>query len=160
MKRQILFLLIALCSLPSLSAQNDLYKKYSGKKGVTSVYVSQALLEMMPSFDVKSDNIDISNILSKLTGIYILSSSDTSITEQLIKDSEHFGKDQNYELLMQVKDSGDNVDFFVKKNKSNSLFQEFVMVVNEPTEFMVIQLLGNMTLDDIKNITKTKPTKK
>ncbi|MGL5618694.1 MAG: DUF4252 domain-containing protein, partial [Tannerellaceae bacterium] len=95
MKRQILFLLIALCSLPSLSAQNDLYKKYSGKKGVTSVYVSQALLEMMPSFDVKSDNIDISNILSKLTGIYILSSSDTSITEQLIKDSEHFGKDQN-----------------------------------------------------------------
>lgn len=160
MKRQILFLLIALCTFTALSAQNDLYKKYSGKKGVTSVYVSKALLEMMPSFDVKSDKIDISNILSKLTGIYILSSSEASITKQLISDSEHFGNNQDYELLLQVKDNGDDIDFYVKRNKSNNLFQEFVMVVNEPVEFMVIQLLGNMTLDDIKNITKTKPSGK
>ena len=160
MKRQILFLLIALCTFTALSAQNALYKKYSGKKGVTSVYVSQAMLEMMPSFDVKSDNMDISNMLSKLTGIYILNTSDVSTTEQLMKDTEHFGKDQNYELLMQVRDDGDNVDFFVKKNKGNNLIQELVMLVKEPDEFVMIQLLGNMTLDDIKNITKTKPTKK
>lgn len=77
-----------------------------------------------------------------------------------MKDTEHFGKDQNYELLMQVRDDGDNVDFFVKKNKGNNLIQELVMLVKEPNEFVMIQLLGNMTLDDIKNITKTKPSGK
>lgn len=160
MKRQICLLLIALCLLPSLRAQNDLYKKYSGKNGVTSVYVSQAMLEMMGSFDVKSDNMDISNVLSKLSGIYILNTSDAKLKEQLVNDTRHFSNDNQYKLLMQVKDSSDNVDFFVKKSKSDNLIQELVMLVKQPDGFVMIQLQGKMTLDDIKQITKSNNGKK
>lgn len=160
MKRQIFLLLIVICLFPTLRAQNDLYKKYSGKNGVTSVYVSQAMLEMMGSFDVKSDNIDISNILSKLSGIYILNTSDAKLKEQLLNDTKNFSNNNQYKLLMQVKDSGDNVDFFVKKDKSDNLIQELVMFVKQPDEFVMIQLQGKMTLDDIKQITQSNDVKK
>lgn len=82
------------------------------------------------------------------------------IIRNLCNDTRHFSNDNQYKLLMQVKDSSDNVDFFVKKSKSDNLIQELVMLVKQPDGFVMIQLQGKMTLDDIKQITKSNNGKK
>ena len=54
MKNVRLFLVSLLLALPLLGqAQQELFKKYSDRKNVSSVYISKAMLEMNPSLFTK-----------------------------------------------------------------------------------------------------------
>lgn len=153
--KYILLLLLLSFSSIVLAENNKMYDKYSEMKGVTSVYISKSMLQLISNFDMKFDGLDISKISSKLTGIYILTTEDPAIASRMKKDTERVDNNKRYEPLMKVKDDESDVVFYtLPKNKE--VIKEMIVLVNEKSEFVMIQLLGEMTLDDIRQIIKKK----
>ena len=84
MKRTyIITLLLSLCSLFTY-AQESFFDKYADMEGVTSVYISKAMLSLMP--DMKTEEIYIGELASKLDNIQILNCEKASVTAQIKKD--------------------------------------------------------------------------
>eukprot|EP00825_Cyclidium_porcatum_P005505 TRINITY_DN12685_c0_g1_i1.p1 TRINITY_DN12685_c0_g1~~TRINITY_DN12685_c0_g1_i1.p1 ORF type:complete len:394 (-),score=47.96 TRINITY_DN12685_c0_g1_i1:599-1780(-) len=153
MKLKHVLFTILMCFASMTFAQNKLVEKFGDMNGVTSVYISKSMLQMMPN--MKTEGIDIGGIAGKLESILILTSEKASISNMMKSEVTHFAYDRKYEELMRVKDEGSKVTFYIKK-KNNGKISELVMLVDEHPEFVFMQIMGDMTLQDIQKITKGK----
>lgn len=153
MKLKHVLLIILMCCASIVSAQNKLIEKFADMDGVTSVFISKSMLQMMPN--MKTEGIDIGGIAGKLESILILTSEKASISNMMKNEIHFFNSNKSYEELMRVKDEGTRVTFYIKR-KNNNKIGELVMFVDEHPEFVFIQIKGDMTLQDIQNITKGK----
>ncbi len=149
-KRIILILFIA-CSY-SLNAQDKWFDKFAEMDGITSVYISSTMLKMMPNMNVSG--LDIGNLAMKLEMVQILTSEKPEIAKQMRKETSHFAKDKSYEQLMKVKDEATKVNFYIKKKDTK--IRELIMLVDEDSEFVIIQLVGDFTLQDIQELSNMK----
>ena len=150
--KHVLFTILMCCASVTF-AQNKLVEKFGDMDGVTSVFISKAMLQMM--HNMKTEGIDIGGIAGKLESIIILTSEKASISNMIKSEIPHFANDKKYEELMRVRDEGSRVTFYIKK-KNNGKIGELVMLVDEQPEFVFIQITGDMTLQDIQKITKGK----
>lgn len=153
MKLKHVLFTILMCFASMTFAQNKLVEKFGDMNGVTSVYIPKSMLQMMPN--MKTEGIDIGGIAGKLESILILTSEKASISNMMKSEVTHFAYDRKYEELMRVKDEGSKVTFYIKK-KNNGKISELVMLVDEHPEFVFMQIMGDMTLQDIQKITKGK----
>ena len=87
MKRLILSALIAITTFAA-HAQHDYFDKYADMEGVTSVYVSKAMFKFIQGLPIESDDVDMSGIIKKLDGLYILNTEETQIMEALRKETD------------------------------------------------------------------------
>lgn len=150
MKIKIIVMLIGLSVMGMVSAQNSLFDKFSEMDGVNSVYISKALLSMMSS--VNSNGINISGMANKLETVCILTSEKEETALLMKKETEYIRKSKRYEELMRIKDEESRISFYIKKE--GEIIRELVMLVDEKSEFVIIQLLGAMELKDIQAITE------
>lgn len=153
MKLKHVLLIILMCCASIASAQNKLIEKFADMDGVTSVFISKSMLQMMPN--MKTEGIDIGGIAGKLESMLILTSEKASISNMMKNEIPSFTSNKSYEELMRVKDEGSRVTFYIKR-KNNSKIGELIMMVDEHPQFVFIQIKGDMTLQDIQNITKGK----
>lgn len=153
MKFKQLILIILIFWTGMASAQNKFAQKFADMDGVTSVFISKAMLQMMPN--MKTEGIDIGSIAGKLESILILTTEKASISKMMKSELPRLASSKSYEELMRVKDEGTNVTFYIKK-KNNNKVGELIMLVDEQPEFVYMQITGDMTLQDIQNITKGK----
>jgi hypothetical protein len=153
MKLKHVLLIILMCCASIVSAQNKLIEKFADMDGVTSVFISKSMLQMMPN--MKTEGIDIGGIAGKLESMLILTSEKASISNMMKNEIPSFTSNKSYEELMRVKDEGSRVTFYIKR-KNNSKIGELIMMVDEHPQFVFIQIKGDMTLQDIQNITKGK----
>lgn len=153
MKLKHVLLIILMCCASIASAQNKLIEKFADMDGVTSVFISKSMLQMMPN--MKTEGIDIGGIAGKLESMLILTSEKASISNMMKNEIPSFTSNKSYEELMRVKDEGSRVIFYIKR-KNNSKIGELIMMVDEHPQFVFIQIKGDMTLQDIQNITKGK----
>lgn len=122
-------------------------------KGVSVVYISKAMLGMMPNMG-NMPGINIGNVAGKLESMYVISAESKSSAESLNKATTKLLSNGTYETLMMVKDDDSLVNFYLKKGeKSNS---EILMVTKESDEVTIIRFIGSFTLQDIQNLTKEK----
>lgn len=148
MKRiYIITLLLSLCSLFTY-AQDSFFDKYADMDGVTSVYISKAMLSMMP--DMKTEGVNIGGVASKLDNIQILSCEKPAIIAKLKKETEFINPKNGYEELMRINDEGEKTTIYLKHDKSGK--KEFVLLNNEKGEFTIIIITGNLTLQEIQGI--------
>lgn len=148
--KKILIIQLLLCLCLSASAQKALFNKYSDAKGVTSVYISKAMLSLAGNF--KAGKSDISKIASRLDHLQILTFERPSMIRTVRKEAVEAFRKEGFEQIMQVKDDGDNVTIYLKthKNKKN----EFVLFNVGEDELEIINVLGNVTLKEIKELTE------
>ena len=149
MKKWILTIVMVLSS-SLVFAQSALFKKYENVQGVSTVYISKALLGMMPKLDVGDK--DISRIAGKLDHVQILSCERPSLIPSVKAAALGSFKSGGYANLMTVTDDGEQTIIYGKslgKGKS-----EFVLLSIEKTELNIINVMGNITLNDIKQIAK------
>ena len=84
MKRTyIITLLFSLCSL-FMYAQDSRFDKFADMEEVTSVYISKAMLSLMP--DMQTEGVNIGSIASKLDNIRILSCDKPAIIDKMKKE--------------------------------------------------------------------------
>ena len=148
MKRTyIIILLFSLCSL-FMYAQDSRFDKFADMEEVTSVYISKAMLSLMP--DMKTEEIYIGELASKLDNIQILNCEKASVTAQIKKDISYISPKNGYEELMRINDEGEKTIIYLKRNKNKE--KEFVLMSQEKNEFTIIAITGNLTLQEIQGI--------
>ena len=144
MKRTyIITLLLSLCSLFTY-AQDSFFDKFADMDGVTSVYISKAMLSLMP--DMKTEGVNIGEVASKLDNIQILSCEKPDIIAKLKKETAFISPKNGYEELMRINDEGEKTIIYLKRNKNKE--KEFVLMSQEKNEFTIIAITGNLTLQE------------
>lgn len=149
MKNIRLLLVSMLLIFPLLGqAQQELFKKYSDMKNVSSVYISKAMLDMNPSLFTK--DIYIGKAASQLNSVQIISTMDNKIKSEMLKDIRELIKSSRYELLMKQKGTVSSSEFYV--NRKGDKVKELVMVINGAASLKFVYLEGEMTTKDVQNI--------
>ncbi len=157
MKRIVyIFLAVILGILSAKADENSFIDKYANHDGVTYVNISKTLLQLIPAGEFATEGLlDVSLVIDELERIQILScdqDDNASLCQKMAKES-HIFQQPPYEELMQVKDDDEIVYFYIKP-ASNQKVKELVMVVNNRSEFVLIRLLGNISINKLQSLTK------
>jgi hypothetical protein len=148
MKARYIILVIALFSAATCFGQNKLFDKFSEMDNVTSVYISKAMFQMLPNID--AGGLNLGDMKEKIESLKILTTEDKSTAEKMRKDFSSLEK-RDREELMRVRDGDTRATFFAIKD--GDTITELFMLADSDDNFVIIQLLGRFTLQDIQNIT-------
>ena len=146
MKRIIIIAAALLLSISTFAQHGkNIYQKYSDAEGVTAVYISPAMFRLIgsiPDLEVGEDKVNLTPIIQALTGFYIIDSENPDINGRLRSDVEGIIKNGKYELLMEVKESGETVRMYTMGNERT--INGFAMLAAEAAEVTFISLDGEM----------------
>lgn len=149
MKLSKILLAGVLLVLPLLcQAQKNIFNTYNDMKGVSSVYISKAMIEMNPNLFTK--DIYIGKVSGKLDCVQILSTRDSNIKKDMRKDLRSLVQSSKYELLMKQKGNVSSSEFYL--NRKGDKVKELIMIIDGTPTLKFVYLEGEMTLKDIQNI--------
>lgn len=153
MKRiYIIALFITLCT-GIMSAQTTIFDRYADTDGVTTVYISRAMLRMMPDIGEGAGGLQIGEIASKLDNLQVLTCERKALIPKIMKEASALTS-KGYEVLVKVNENGQKTDIFQKSLGGGRM--EYLIRVSEPSELTLIQITGNITADDIRKMTSGK----
>ena len=125
MKLNKILLAGVLLMLPLLcQAQKNIFNTYNDMKGVSSVYISKAMIEMNPNLFTK--DIYIGKVSGKLESVQIVSTMDNNIKKDLRKDLRTLVQSSKYELLMKQKGNVSSSEFYI--NRKGDKVKELIMI--------------------------------
>jgi len=153
MKKIIIILALTIATTTAFAQKNP-FEKFTDMDGVTSVYISKNMLSLLPKqAHMQYNGVDVGGFVDKLSSMLIITSENKEIAQEMISLANRGIKESNYELLMRVKsEDGELVNFFMKGKPEN--IQELIMIVeDEKDESVIMQLLGNFTLQDVQQMT-------
>ena len=148
MKKLFILTLMAFTAM-LCNAQDALFRKYDNTKGVTTVYVSKAMFSMMPK--IKAGDINISKLAEKMDKLQALSCDRSSLASSILNEATAYYDREGFEQVMKVNDGGENTTIYMKARQQGR--NEFALLVSESGELEIINILGKITLKDIRNLT-------
>ena len=155
MMKKLMLIVLFCTSLTPLSiwAQTDAitqyFDKYMDDENFTVVYITPKMFQMISKLDLKDpDAKEIKEVLQDLKGLRILQTEKNAM--QYYKEVIAKFKPTEYELLMTVRDKGENVRFWTKE--SGGVISELLMLVGGVKEFVMISFIGNISLDKISKL--------
>mgnify|MGYP006131871029 CR=1 FL=1 len=149
----IIILLLAV----SVHAQNDAISKYFDEylddDNFTVVYVSGKMFDMIAKVDI--DELEdeeaqiIIDVAKDIKGLRVLV---TDVDpKQYYKQARKLVKSNDgYEVLLTVRDKGDNVNFWIKEK--NNIIEELFLLVGSEDEFVMVSFLGTLDLNKIAQL--------
>ncbi|MDD3355772.1 MAG: DUF4252 domain-containing protein [Dysgonamonadaceae bacterium] len=154
MKKIILFSFLLL-NLGLVFGQDNPLKKYANAEGITSVVVTQKMLSIIPidSF-VKYEGLNLKDYLDKINSINIYTSTDKVAASKLLSFANDLMKTSSYEKLIEVNsEKVEKTDLYIK-NKGNLISELIVIVKGGEDKNVVMQFMGDFTIEDIKQMTQ------
>ena len=157
MKRFLLvFSAILLASSIFAQSNNSIYNKYSGKQGVSSVYISPSMFKMMkslPEVEIYDDkDVHFEQIIKSFEGMYVIEVENIALVKSLISDVESMIAKGNLELLMEVKESDETVRIYVEKD--GDMFKKFIMLEREDDSATFIYIDAKMPQEAVAELLK------
>ena len=152
MKRLILLALILAIVIPGYGQQSvdELFDKYTGSEGFTSITISGDLIKLLRSLD--DDEYDERCWPEDITTVRILAQDDDSMSEMNFYDMVERELDRrNYEEFMRVKQAHQEMVMLVRVEGKK--FREFLIVAGGKDNAL-IQILGNMTVNEAKRFSE------
>ncbi len=142
----------------SASAQknpiDEIFDKYSGMDGFTTVFISSRMFSMFAGVD--SSDPEFTELMNRLKSIRILSVEDT-VKYAKVDFHAELGKKvdyKSYEDLMIVKSGAKTVRFMVKYNGDR--FSELLMVTSGGgSGSTLISIKGDLDMNNISSISKS-----
>ena len=136
-------------------AQNgrNLYQKYSGAEGVSAVYISPAMFRMIgkiPDLQTGDGSVNLAPVIQSLSGFYLLSSENKDINARLRTETDKLLRSGSYEMLMEVKDSGETVGMYTVGDEKT--ITSFLMIAEDGDELTFMCLDGKMNRNDVENL--------
>ena len=151
MKKLLLFIVLTITATLSYSQKSidDLFEKYAGKEGFTSVTIDGNLLKLAHCL---GDNDDDASLPANITEIRILAQEDKSMKVDnfynlVINDIDL----KNYDEFMRVKKSDQDLRMLVRSEGNK--FREFLLIAGG-TDNALIQVKGSMTYSEAKKFSK------
>lgn len=148
MRKYIILSILIIGFASSMNAQNKVFTDLAEHKNITSVYISKAMMHMMPKSIGKVGGMNISGLIAKLEYIMILNSDNSAGINIMRQELKAINSSQGYEILMKATESGETTTMFQKKHPKNK--NEFVLIASEGDELSVVVIVGNITEEDIK----------
>lgn len=153
-----LFLILAVILPVAVFAQQSpvdkLFKKYANKDGFVTVNISGKLLGFASKMDTGDE--EISDILSQLSGVRILSVDDNELAGHpdffAELDNDGFFNNNDFEVLMEVTES-DEVVRFLARDAGNGKFSDLILVVGGD-DSALISISGIIDPENIGKITQ------
>lgn len=152
-----IILIIAILTIPLYSGAqgspvDQLFDKYSGQDGYTSVYISKYMFSLFSNLE--TGDKDIEEVLGKLTGIRILASekpntSGVNFFNEIMKDLPV----KEYQELMVVKEKDQNFKFLIREK--DGLISELLMVAGGASNNALISIQGNIDLNTISKLSRS-----
>ena len=145
-------MMVAALSLPAFSqksAVDDLFDRYNGKEGFTSVYISSKMFSLLSRID--SDDEEFRNLVNRIKSIRILSIdsarnvSHINFATDLVPRLNRSG----FEELMTVKEPDDEIRFMIRE--VGDRIAELVMITGGAGS-SVVSITGNLDLKTISSI--------
>lgn len=162
MKYLLSFLMVSfLASATLLNAQesefeNDAITKYFDKymddPRFDMVYVSPKMFQLVSKIEVEEMDPEISEMISNLKGLRILSLEDAADAPKYYKEAKTKIDTRSFETLMTARDGNENVDVLVKDN--GNIVSELLVIVGGHEEFVLISFVGDIDLKKIGKMAK------
>ena len=149
---------LLIISVSSLSAQNvqKLYKRYSGQKGVSTVYISPVMFKLMkslPVMEIGEEDVQMAKIIQSFNGMYILDVENPSISQKISEEVKNWLDKGTYEVLMEAKEEGESMKICIRQEKD--VIKEFIMFSQETgpsPETALIYISGDIKASDLSKI--------
>ena len=129
-------------------AQKGLFNKYGDMKGVSSVYISKAMIETNPH--LFTQDVYIGKVSGQLNSVQVLSTKDANVKKEMRKDLRSLVQASKYELLMKKRGNNSSSEFYM--SRKGEKVKELIMIGENSTTLKFVYLEGDMTLKDIQNI--------
>ena len=150
MKRLFITLVATLLVALTLPAQENVFEKYADTEGVTTVYISKKMFNMMK--DVKSEDLNLGTLSGKINDMQILTCEDKDTVAKLRKDIAYISPDNGYEAMMRVREEGERITIYAKEGKKEN---EYILLVDDSEELVLIQINGQLTLEELQSVVST-----
>ena len=125
MKKNVILVLMALLMMPLTSMAQDIFSKYSDNADVTYVNIKPKMFQMLAKMDIDTDDSETKEYMEMVNSITSLK---TIMTEKGNISSDITAwvnsKSRVLEELMEVKDDGTVIKFFIKEGKDEDHVEE------------------------------------
>lgn len=155
--KKLYFIAILLLAAVGAYAQDgkNIYNRYSDSKGVSAVYISPAMFRLIgkiPELNVESEggNVDLAPLIRTLDGFYMLDISEKAIIDEVASQVDQMVKKGRYEILMEVKDEGENVRMYTVGN--DKTIESLVFIAKDDASVQFICIDGTMNRSDVENL--------
>ena len=128
---------------------DEVFNKYSGQPGFTSVVITPQLFKLLALVD-KTDE-DLQMISDKMSSLRILVSEEKVVgfTEEV---RAKMGK-MNYLSIMEVVDGSQKVNFYVQQK--DDLITDFLLLAIDGKEEVLLSITGNLKLSELSKLGKS-----
>jgi len=152
MKRLYILLVLITMSVAAFAQDGKtLYNKYSDLEGVEAVYISPAMFRLigkLPEMQVGDGDVDIAPAINSMRGFYLLHAEKSKTADNLYADVKKRLDREDFELLMEAKDSGETVRFYTSGDEKT--VRTFIMLAREPGETTFISIDGEMSREELE----------
>lgn len=170
MKKSILIAVVALLMLPLSGIAQNVFNKYSDNENVTYVSIKPKMFQMLAKMDINTDDPEAQeyiNMVNSITSFKTMATDDKDISSDIVKWVK--SRSTSLEELMEVKDNGVNMTFYIKEGKDEDHVSELLMFINgleavtknsnievngkkRTVETVVISITGDIDLNQISKL--------
>ncbi len=149
MKRFYILTTFFVLAVISASAQiSKLFERYSDSKDVSYVYISKAMISMMPN--IAANDIELKGLTDKLNNIRVLSTENADMVTKINKELQAELKKDSYEVLLSANDNGEKAKIYLKTDSKG--INSYLIVAQEAKELSLVLISGTLTPTDVKKI--------
>ena len=149
MKKLIILIMVAVTTLQAYgqkSPVDDLFDKYYGKEGFTSVFISSRMFSLLARVDKEDE--EFQNLVSRIKGIKILAIDSAHNVGRInfLAEMQKKLNSSGYEELMTVREE---IRFLIRE--SNGRIAELIMITGGQGS-SVVSITGDLDLKTIANL--------
>tara|TARA_R110001583_G_scaffold115703_1_gene266257 strand:+ start:4956 stop:5549 length:594 start_codon:yes stop_codon:yes gene_type:complete len=172
MKKKFVIIVMAIMLMPAISSAQDVFDKYSESSDVTYVSIKPKMFQMIAKMGINVEDPEAKaymDMINSITSFKTLVTDNTSISADLTKWVK--SRSSSLEELMEVKDEGSEVKFYVKEGKDSDHVKELLIYVNgidkamkgegvkvngevRKIQTVVVSLTGDINLNEISKLTE------
>ena len=164
MKKVIIPFVVMLLALTPVFTQaqtviDNLYQKYAGQKGFTSINISPEMFQMLSSMDMQDSSKKAQyaqQAMDQLKGLKMLvyKSGDPAKAQSFFNEIQKAVPAQRFKELMSI-DSHDGKIKFLANQTSNGKIKELLMIAKGDSSTMIMSLTGMLDMKTIGEISKS-----
>ncbi|WP_428743366.1 DUF4252 domain-containing protein [Tenacibaculum sp.] len=171
MRNKLVVFVMAIMLMPAISSAQNVFEKYSDDADVTYVSIKPKMFQMIAKMGISEDDPETKafmNMVNSITSFKTLVTDNKSIASDISKWVK--SRIGSLEELMEVRDDGSEVKFYVKEGKDADHVKELLIFVNgldkkmgegvtingeqRKIETVVVSLTGDIDLNEISKLTE------
>ena len=171
MNKKVIVFIMALMLLPLTGMAQNIFDKYSDNSDVTYVSIKPKMFQMIAKMGINIDDAEAKayvDMVKSITSFKTIVTDNKAISEDIKRWVE--SRSNSLEELMEVRDGGTEVKFYVKEGKDADHVKELLIFVNgidkamkghgveingenRKIETVVVSLTGDLDLNEISKLT-------